>query len=240
MDFSGNKYINESKTDTAFREIEAMILSLELLPGQWLSETEMCKRLELGRTPVREALIRLSLAGLVDILPRRGIRVAEVDARHHFELIEVRKTLFDMLVRAAAKRATPAQRIAMQELARHLQALASSESRDDSDNRWLPRLALETWRLIGTAARNPVAGRLMEPLFGLATRMTAIYISSAPVSPESAAGNMPAESLLAQDSLVQAMAQMLEAAAERQVDQAASHYAMLEEAMEQRLQEGVI
>jgi DNA-binding GntR family transcriptional regulator len=162
-----------SKTDIAYREIETMILCLELSPGDWVSENEICKQLDIGRTPVREALIKLSLAGLVEIMPRRGIRVADVDLRNHAELLIVRRTLFQLIVNLACQRATQPQCDAMRRLAAELEAL-QSKSEYERD-KLFSRLALKAWRLIGESARNPVAGRLMEPLFGLASRLAALY-----------------------------------------------------------------
>ena len=62
-------------TDKAYALIEELIVTLELAPGAVLSEVVLANRLSTGRTPVREALQRLSRDGLVNILPRRGVLV---------------------------------------------------------------------------------------------------------------------------------------------------------------------
>jgi DNA-binding GntR family transcriptional regulator len=56
-----------SLTERAYREIEELIVTLQLAPGQILSEVALAQRLGIGRTPVREALQRLAREGLVVI-----------------------------------------------------------------------------------------------------------------------------------------------------------------------------
>ena len=68
----------ESLTDKAYAQLEEMIVTLQLAPGAVLSEMELGERLNIGRTPVREALHRLAREGLVLILPRKGILVTEM------------------------------------------------------------------------------------------------------------------------------------------------------------------
>ena len=67
--------------DRAYRELEEMIVTLQLSPGTVLSEQALSVRLKIGRTPIREALQRLARDGLVAIMPRRGIMVSEINLR---------------------------------------------------------------------------------------------------------------------------------------------------------------
>src|SRR6185437_17135930 len=64
---------DETLTERAYRQIEELIVTLELAPETILSEQSLAQRLGIGRTPIREALQRLARDGLVVILPRRGI-----------------------------------------------------------------------------------------------------------------------------------------------------------------------
>lgn len=66
---------SESLTGQAYRQIEDLILRNELKPGQVLSESTLQKRLNLGRTPVHEALLLLASNQLVTIIPRKGIMI---------------------------------------------------------------------------------------------------------------------------------------------------------------------
>src|SRR5689334_4351846 len=68
-------------TEKAYAQIEELIVTLQLPPGTVLSELVLADRLGIGRTPIREALQRLSRDGLVNILPRRGVLVSDIDLR---------------------------------------------------------------------------------------------------------------------------------------------------------------
>src|ERR1039458_820822 len=68
-----------SLTDRAYGHLEELIVTLQLPPGSAVSETALSQRLEIGRTPIREALHRLARERLVTILPRRGIIVSEIN-----------------------------------------------------------------------------------------------------------------------------------------------------------------
>src|SRR3954465_1678799 len=97
-------------TDRAYRELEEMIVTLQLLPGTVLSEQALAVRLKIGRTPIREALQRLARDGLVLIMPRRGIMVSEINLRLQLRLLEVRRELERLMASLAAERATPDER----------------------------------------------------------------------------------------------------------------------------------
>src|SRR5437588_9015711 len=83
----------------------------------------------IGRTPVREALQRLAGEGLVTILPRKGILVADLNPRNQLLVLEVRRELERLLSRAGAERATAAQRAHFGTIARGMDGAA--EANDD-------------------------------------------------------------------------------------------------------------
>lgn len=83
-----------------------MIVSLELPPGAVIDESRLQQQLELGRTPIREALKRLSLERLVMIVPRRGMFVTEIHITDLQRLYEVRLELECLAARLAARRGT--------------------------------------------------------------------------------------------------------------------------------------
>src|SRR3954471_17973760 len=94
--------------DRAYLAIRGLIVSLGLRPGAVIDERELMQQLGLGRTPVREALRRLAQERLVEVFPRRGMFVTEVDARDLARLCEVRLALEPEAARLAAERATQA------------------------------------------------------------------------------------------------------------------------------------
>jgi len=84
-----------SLSDQAYDRLRDMILKGELEPGQVALEKEIASRLDVSRTPVREALIRLEYDGLIEVLPRRGIRVLSInmnDIRDIFKVLSVLET----------------------------------------------------------------------------------------------------------------------------------------------------
>src|SRR5581483_3676924 len=64
-----------SLADTAYAALKEKIVKLYFLPGQYLNEGALCELLGVGRTPVHQALQRLQLEGLVEVMPRKGVIV---------------------------------------------------------------------------------------------------------------------------------------------------------------------
>lgn len=92
----------------AYTNIKHKIVTLELAPGSIIDETSLRSELKLGRTPIREALLRLSLENLVIIVPRRGIFVSEISIPHVQQLFEMRLALEPLAASLAAERITGA------------------------------------------------------------------------------------------------------------------------------------
>lgn len=82
------------------------IVALRLAPGAVVSEKELSAAYGTGRTPIREALLRLADEGLVEIVPKSGTRVTRIPASRLPEAIIVRKALEEITTRAAAEHAT--------------------------------------------------------------------------------------------------------------------------------------
>ncbi len=154
-----------SLTERAYRRIEELIVTLELPPGTVLSEQLLAQRLEIGRTPVREALQRLVRDGLVNILPRRGILVSEINLHTQMRLLEIRREVERLMARCAAERATPAEVAAFAGIAAGMR----DASRRSDDLAFL-RLDHALNALISQAARNEFATRAMGLMHGLSRR----------------------------------------------------------------------
>jgi DNA-binding GntR family transcriptional regulator len=152
-------------TDRAYAELEELIVTLQLPPGTALSELVLAKRLDIGRTPIREALQRLSRDGLVNILARRGVLVSEIDLRAQLRLLEVRRELERLMARGAAERATSEQRAQFSEIAAGMRRAA-----EKSDDLLFMRLDHQFNTLISAASRNEFASRAMGLMHGLSRR----------------------------------------------------------------------
>ncbi len=96
-----------SNTLTAYREIRRRILDNEMPPNSQYLEQQLAEQLQMSRTPVREALIRLAEERLVEVKPRHGARVLPVLADDMREIYEILTELEAMAARHAAERGMP-------------------------------------------------------------------------------------------------------------------------------------
>ena len=95
-----------SATQRAYRALERMIVTLELLPGSVGTEGALIERIGLGRTPVREAIQRLAWEGLLEVRSRAGIAVAPLRSGDWVKVIDARRGVELILARSAAKHTT--------------------------------------------------------------------------------------------------------------------------------------
>ncbi|NLP12900.1 MAG: GntR family transcriptional regulator [Clostridium sp.] len=92
--------------EVVFNTLREAIISGELKPGERLMEVKLAEKMGVSRTPVREAIRKLELEGLVNMLPRKGAHVAELSAKDIMDVLEVRATLDGMATSLAAERIT--------------------------------------------------------------------------------------------------------------------------------------
>ena len=81
----------------AFEKLEEMIVSLQLKPGQIYSEKELTQILGFGRTPLREALQKMANIDLLEIIPRRGIKISEIILYRQLAILETRRPLDELI-----------------------------------------------------------------------------------------------------------------------------------------------
>lgn len=155
----------ETLTEQAYQRLEEMIVTLRLAPGAVLSEQALAAELDIGRTPIREALQRLAREGLVVVLPRKGILVADTDPRKQLLVLEVRREIERLLARAGAARASDGQREQFRAIADGMEAAAAS-----NDDISFLRLDREMNALLAEAAHNDYATRTMRFLNGHSRR----------------------------------------------------------------------
>lgn len=95
-----------SLLETAYEKIKRQITACEFRPGDYLNEAELSERLGIGRTPVHQAIDRLMMEGLVQVMPRKGIIVTPVSLEAVVQTIEVRLLNECHCARLAAERAS--------------------------------------------------------------------------------------------------------------------------------------
>ncbi len=96
--------------DQAYDAIEVLFSTLQLEPGGPVVEAELVQQSGLGRTPVREALLRMVSSGLIVQQPRRGLVVSQIDLAEYLDVIQTRRVLEQLIAACSARRASAGQR----------------------------------------------------------------------------------------------------------------------------------
>ena len=92
--------------DVVFNTLRQAILRGELKPGERLMEIQLANKLGVSRTPIREAIRKLELEGLVLMIPRKGAEVADITEKSLRDVLEVRKALEELAVQLACEKIT--------------------------------------------------------------------------------------------------------------------------------------
>ena len=152
--------------DRAYAGLRDQIVTLRLPPGSALREDALMRDLGLGRTPLREAVKRLALEGLVEVRPRSGTYVTEVEAHDIVHIAEVRAELEAQAARLAAKRMDDALRVAAGRLDAELVAIEGTTGIG-------AYMALDerVHRFVWEAASNPYLLDALERLWALSLRI---------------------------------------------------------------------
>jgi DNA-binding GntR family transcriptional regulator len=109
--------VRRSATQRAYEAIKGDVLSGALQPGDRVVIEDLCARLEMSRTPVREALLALEREGLVRIVPRHGYFVSEISYREALDAYQLRFFLEPIATAMAAQRVTRDELIELDALA---------------------------------------------------------------------------------------------------------------------------
>lgn len=125
-----------SAQDRAYAQIRELIVAGELAPGSRVHERDISTRLGLSRTPVREAVRRLSSEGLIRSEPHRGAFIEEVDLQMIDEIFDIGAVLESRCARLAVRKMGPGQVSVMADLYGQMEALLAAPS-DDLRARYL-------------------------------------------------------------------------------------------------------
>jgi DNA-binding GntR family transcriptional regulator len=161
--------------DRAYAELRDRIISLRIPPGAPINEDELGSELEMGRTPVREAIKRLALENLVTVFPRRGTFASEINITDLAQISDVRVPLEGHAAARAAERLTPARREELEEL------LAELREQDESDDvELLIALDARVHRFMYAAAANPYLETTLARYFNLSLRIWYLVLDRLP------------------------------------------------------------
>lgn len=160
----------QSLAEQAYDRLEALIVTLELKPGRVYSETELGAAIDIGRTPMREALQRLAIERLVTTIPRKGVMITDVNISEHLSLLETRRALDRLIAMKAARRANPDHREELRQCSDAIRTAA--EEGDVAD---FMRLDRQFDAILSEASRNNFAVRAVEPLHAHCRRFWYMY-----------------------------------------------------------------
>jgi DNA-binding GntR family transcriptional regulator len=161
--------------DRAYRELRDRLVTLRIAPGTPIDEDLIGRELEMGRTPVREAIKRLALENLVTVFPRRGTFASEINITDLAHISDVRAHLESHAAYRAAERITDAQR---EELRALLDELHASRGTDDLES--LMELDARVHRFIYRSAANPFLEETLGRYFNLSLRIWYLVIDRLP------------------------------------------------------------
>ncbi|MCB0828445.1 MAG: GntR family transcriptional regulator [Solirubrobacterales bacterium] len=154
-----------SLAERAYREIRRSIITLELRPGQAINEDDLMGELGIGRTPIREAIKRLAQESLIEIYPRRGTFVSDVQITDLAAISEVRQQLEGYAAGLAARRVDPEVRDRIDEL------LAETEGVKAMATNELMDLDASVHDLVYEAAKNRFLRETLAGYLGLSQRI---------------------------------------------------------------------
>ena len=161
--------------DRAYEELRDRLVTLQIKPGEPIDEDRLGADLEMGRTPIREAIKRLSLENLVTVFPRRGTFAAEINIKDLAQITEVRAVLEARAAALAAERLTDAAR---EELTALIEELRASRGADDMNA--LMTLDTRIHRFIYRACANPFLEQTLYRYFNLSLRIWYLVIDQLP------------------------------------------------------------
>ena len=163
------------EADRAYVDLRDRIVTLRLPPGTVLREDELMREMEVGRTPLREAVKRLALESLVAVQPRRGTFVTAVEAADIVNITAVRAELEGYAAELASQRLDEDHRAAAEALLHEVEELSAP---DDPD--WLMRFDERIHRFTWEAAGNPYLSDTLERYFTHSLRIWYLVLDRLP------------------------------------------------------------
>lgn len=149
--------------DVVFNTLRQAILTGELKPGERLMEIHLANRLGVSRTPIREAIRKLELEGLVTMIPRRGAEVAQITEKSMKDVLEVRRTLDALSAELACERISPEEEEALKKACQ-----AFEDAVKTKDTKAIAKADVAIHDIIAAATGNQ---RLIQLINNLAEQM---------------------------------------------------------------------
>jgi DNA-binding GntR family transcriptional regulator len=194
----------------AYDQLEELIVSCALKPGQFLAIQDLQTMTGGGRTPVHQAVSHLAADTLILIRPRHGLQIAPIDLARERVLLELRRNMERFVVRLATERAGPSHRNQILHISRALRANAEPISIIQFN-----QLDRRIDQVLNAASGEPFLEHTLRPLHTIFRRIGWIYHSWVRASEgldktvechlailEAVAGGRVAEAVAASDRLI--------------------------------------
>lgn len=162
-----------SLRDAAYEAIKHRIITCSFKPGEYINELQLSALLKIGRTPVHQALDRLMVEGMVDVIPRKGVIVKSVSLNEVLQIIEVRLINEPYCARLASEQANDTE---VEELADILKRAKHWAALRNVDQMML--LDREFHLTIAKAAKNEVLIELLRNLHERSLRFWFISLNA--------------------------------------------------------------
>ena len=176
IDSTGLERPPASLANRAYLALRDRLTTLQIRPGEPIDDGLVASELEVGRTPVREALKRLEDDRLVISYPRRGTFATGVEITDLAYINEIRVQLEPLAARRAAERATAGERSAIRDLLARFGAIDDLPA-DPTD---LMRLDMTVHRTFYRAAGNPHLEDVLVRYHNLVTRIFCLFLERLP------------------------------------------------------------
>ncbi|WP_255539242.1 GntR family transcriptional regulator [Polynucleobacter sp. 71A-WALBACH] len=154
-----------SLSDQAYEQLEELIVTMRLAPGTPVSESQLSTMLGIGRTPIREAIQRLSHEHLVSIMPKRGIFISDLNPQKQLRVLETRRELERLICTKSAKRCNSEERKQFERIAKDFKKAAK-----EKNEKLFLKVDKELNDLTIIAAKNEYASKALSMLHGMSRR----------------------------------------------------------------------
>ena len=159
--------------DVVFENLRTAILEGNLKAGQRLMEVQLAEQLGVSRTPIREAIRKLELEGLVVMLPRKGAYVANMSFKDLIDVLEIRATLEGLAASLAAERRNDEDVIKLEKVAKEFE-----EGVRNADIEVVLKKDVEFHENIFLMANNKKLYHLITSLWEQVHRFRVMYVSN--------------------------------------------------------------
>lgn len=165
--------------DVVFNTLRRAILTGQLKPGERLMEVHLANKLGVSRTPIREAIRKLELEGLVVMIPRRGAEVAQISEKSLQDVLEVRRALDEFIVELATSRITKEQLNRLKEAASEFETATK-----DQDTATIAKADVAFHDIIMEATGNLRLKQLVNNLAEQMYRYRFVYLKDNSIHPQ--------------------------------------------------------